>query len=58
MADDGAFLVIQPPDRFAMPYKEFTDRMGMRFGFVVAEPAEGGFAADAGEILSMVERLS
>lgn len=58
MADDGAFLVIQPPDRFAMPYKEFTDRMGMRFGFVVAEPAEGGFAADADEILSMVERLS
>lgn len=58
LADDGAFLVIQPPDRFAMPYKEFADRMGMRFGFVVAEPAEGGFVADAGEILSMVERLT
>ena len=35
-----------------------ADRMGMRFGFVVAEPAEGGFVADAGEILSMVERLT
>lgn len=58
MADNGAFLVIQPPDRFAMPYKEFADRMGMRFGFVVAEPADGGFAADTDEILAMVDRLS
>ena len=32
MADDGAFLKAQPPDRFAMPYKEFADRLGHRFG--------------------------
>lgn len=58
LADDGAFLVIQPPDRFALPYKEFADCMGMRFGFVVARPAEDGFAADLDEIRLMLDRLS
>ena len=58
MADNGAFLVIQPPDRFAMPYKEFADRMDMTFGFVVARPAEGGFAVDLDEIRMMLDRLS
>lgn len=58
IADNGAFLVIQPPDRFALPYKEFTDRMGMNFGFVVALPAEGGFAVVLDDILMMLDRLS
>lgn len=58
MADAGAFLVIQPPDRFALPYKEFADRMGMTFGFVVAHPAEGGFAVDPDEVRLMLDRLS
>jgi hypothetical protein len=58
VADAGAFLVIQPPDRFALAYKEFTDRMGMDFGFVVARPAEGGFAVDLDDILMMLDRLS
>lgn len=58
MAADGAFLVIQPPDRFALPYKEFADRMEMRFGFVVATPADGGFAVDLDEIRLMLDRLS
>jgi Glycosyltransferase 61 len=57
VADKGAFLVIQPPDRFAMPYKEFTDRMGMTFGFVVALPAEGGFAVDLTDIPLMLDSL-
>lgn len=58
IADTGAFLVIQPPERFALPYKEFADRMGMNFGFVVALPAEGGFAVDLDDILMMLDRLS
>lgn len=58
LADDGAFLVIQPPDRVALPYKEYADRMEMRFGFVVGRPAPGGFSADPGEIAAMVERLA
>ena len=58
MADSGAFLVIQPPDRFAMPYKEYADRMGMGFGFVVALPDAGGFAVDLDDIRMMLDRLA
>lgn len=58
LADNGAFLVIQPPDRVALPYKEYADRMDMRFGLVVGHPAPGGFSADPGEIAAMVERLA
>ena len=42
MADDATIVVIQPPARFAMVYKEFTDSMGMNFAFVVGKPAEQG----------------
>jgi hypothetical protein len=58
MADGGALLVLQPPDRFCLQYKEFTDAMGMRFGFVVGRPAEDGFMVDVGEVLGMVDRLA
>ena len=56
-ADGACFLVVQPPYRFAMPYKEFTDRMDMRFALVVADPAPGGFAVDLNDIHRLLERL-
>lgn len=43
MSDRGTMLVLQPPDRFAMPYKEYTDAVGMHFAFVVGRPATDGF---------------
>ena len=47
IADGGAFLVLQPPDRFAMAFKEFTDRAGLRFAFTVGTPVENGhFSVD------------
>lgn len=58
VADGASFLVIQPPDRFALAYKEYTDRMHMRFAFVVAEPAPGGFKVVIDEVLRLLERLS
>ncbi|TNF63897.1 MAG: glycosyltransferase family 61 protein [Burkholderiales bacterium] len=58
LAAGGAFLVIQPPDRFALPFKEFADCMEMRFAFVVARPADGGFVVDTGEIDMMLDRLA
>lgn len=56
-ADEAAFLVIQPPERFALAYKEYTDRMDMRFALVVADPAEGGFAVALDDVLRLLERL-
>ncbi|MCX7644511.1 MAG: glycosyltransferase family 61 protein [Rhodobacteraceae bacterium] len=58
LAGSGAWLVIQPPDRFALPYKEFADCLGMAFGFVVAEPAGAGFRVNLDEIEGMLDRLS
>lgn len=57
LADAGAFLVIQPPHRFAMPYKEYADCMGMRFGFVVGRPVGDGFEVDLDEIRLMLDML-
>lgn len=58
LADKGAFVVIQPPDRFALPYKEYADRMEMAFGFLVAHPAEGGFRADLEELKRVLELVA
>lgn len=57
MADDAALIVLQPPDRFCMQYKEFTDALGMRFGFVVCRPGEEGFNVDIPELLGLIERM-
>jgi len=59
--DNATFVVIQPPQRFAMAYKEFTDRMGMRFAFLVGEPDPRGFTVsidDLHQLLDMVERAA
>jgi capsular polysaccharide biosynthesis protein len=53
LADSGALVVLQPPDRFALPYKDFTDALGMRCGFVVGVQCEGGFRV----VLEELERV-
>lgn len=55
MADRGTMLVLQPPDRFAMPYKEFTDALGMGFAFVVGDGAQGGFTVNLAELAATLE---
>jgi hypothetical protein len=57
MAADAAFLVIQPPSRVAMAFKEFTDCVGMTFGMVVADAADAGFSLPIDMLLRMVDRL-
>lgn len=57
MAWTGTLLVLQPPDRFAMAFKEFTDRVGIRFGFVVGKLADGGFSVDLDELRYFMDRL-
>ncbi len=57
VAEEGTFLVLQPPDRFAMAYKEFTDSMDMRFAFIVGAQTEDGFAIDVDELERMIDQL-
>lgn len=58
LADDGAYLVLQPPDRFAMPYKEVSDCLDQRFAFEVGTPAEGGFTIEPGRLQRLLDRLN
>lgn len=58
IADGGTFLVIEPPDRFATPYKEFADRLEMPFAFLVGDPGRGGFTVDLNELDRLLERLA
>ena len=58
MADSAAMLVIQPPHRFNNLFKDYTDCLGMRYAFVVAEPQDDGFAVDVdrlGRTLDLIE---
>ena len=57
LADDGAYVVLQPPDRFAMPYKEVADRLDQRFAFEVGTPAEGGFTVEPDRLQRLLDRL-
>ncbi|WP_193747394.1 glycosyltransferase 61 family protein [Ruegeria sp. ANG-S4] len=58
MADDAALLVLEPPDRFAMPYKDFTDRMNMRFAFLVGDHAQNGFNVDLTDLDRLIDLLT
>lgn len=58
LADDGAYVVLQPPDRFAMPYKEVADRLDQRFAFEVGTPAEGGFTIEPDRLQRLLDRLA
>lgn len=57
IADDGAFLILQPPDRFSMVYKEFTDSLDMTYAFLVGEPTAGGFSIDTGDLKRLLDKL-
>lgn len=57
LADEASIVVLQPPDRFCLQYKEFADAMGHHFAFTVGEPRDGGFATDIDELLRLLDRL-
>lgn len=57
LAEGGAMLVLQPPDRFYNPHHEWTRLLGMRYGTVIGTKDETGFHVDPDEVLRMVDRL-
>lgn len=46
LAKGAGLLAISPPDRFCTVNKRWTDLLGLRYGFMVGDPAEEGFTAD------------
>ena len=57
-ADGCTFLVLQPPDRFALAYKEFTDRLDMTFAFLVGDRAPHGFTVPVDDLARMLDFLA
>ncbi|MDX8353079.1 glycosyltransferase family 61 protein [Cognatiyoonia sp. IB215182] len=57
MARTGTLLVLQPPDRFAMAFKEFTDRVGIQFSFFVGDASDGGFHIDLDSFQQFLDRV-
>lgn len=55
--ESGCFLVLQPPDRFSLAYKDYTDRMSMKFAFLVGYQCEGGFKIELSALRAMMHRL-
>lgn len=57
LAEGGAMLILQPPDRFYNPHHEWCRLLGMSYGVVVGKPGAGGFSICPDEVLRMVDRL-
>jgi hypothetical protein len=58
MAPDGAFVVLQPPNRFAMAFKEFADAAGLRFAFTIGHLAgDNCFSVDIDEMKRTLDLL-
>ena len=55
LGERATFLVLQPPERFAMAYKEYTDRVGMRFAFVVGDRSPSGFTISAERLARLLD---
>lgn len=49
--DGGGIVTLQSPSRFNNVYKDYTDCMGMNYGFVVGNESENlGFTIDLGDL--------
>ena len=55
MQDQGAIVTIQPPYRFDNVWKDFTDLLGMRYGFVVAEGSRQSFRVNPDDLMKTLD---
>jgi hypothetical protein len=57
MADNGVFVVLQPPDRFSAVYKEIADCIGIKFAFIVGDNTIGGFTVKPDDLRRILDLL-
>jgi len=57
--DGGCIVTIQPPNRFNNVYKDYTDCMGMNYGFIVGDNKAGepGFTVKLRDIADILDRV-
>lgn len=58
MANDGAMVTIQPPRRFNNIWKDFTDTLGMRYGFILGEDHGDSFSVNCDDLLRTIALVS
>jgi hypothetical protein len=57
LAERGAILTIQPPDRFCNAHHDWSRHLGIRYGTVIGKHVEDGWIADPDEVLAMIDAL-
>ena len=57
MATDGALCLLQPPYRFNNVLKNYTDCLGMCYGFLTGCAEEGGFSVELDQLKRLLDRL-
>jgi capsular polysaccharide biosynthesis protein len=57
LRESGTILALQPPDRFSTAHKEFTDCLGLRYGFLVGDPGLGGFTIEFNSLAQLLDKI-
>lgn len=57
MADHGAIVTIVPAFRYINHYKDLTDCVGIRYGSIIGDAAEGGYRVNPDELLHLLDRV-
>ena len=58
LAEGGAILVLQPPDRFYNPHHDWSRLLGMRYAIVVGRISEKSYTVDPDEVLRMLDTVT
>jgi capsular polysaccharide biosynthesis protein len=57
MADNATLCAIQPPNRFTNLHKDFTDCMGMQYGFLIGDSSGEGFSLSLPRLERFLEKV-
>ena len=57
MAQNGGICILQPPYRFNNVLKNYSDCLGMTYGFVTGRACEGGFSINSSELLQVLDKI-
>lgn len=57
LAEGGTMCMLQPPDRFNNAYKDYTDCLGLRYGFVTGDPVPDGFRLDLDRLKMFLDKV-
>ncbi len=57
MSETGGLCVLQPPNRFNNVLKNYTDCLGIRYGFVTGKADAGGFNINPNELMKVLDKI-